>query len=449
MEQKPIGDATDLGSKAPTSFEIKVQEALDLAKVSGEWDFPLADSATDAAEMNHVDWAYWLYKKESPTIKAESGVREALFATDKSLIQLPDRFIRSTSLTMSASGDLTAMNGIEASKDTLYTKVNDVIFDADISFANLEAAVTTQDFDSCFVAPVDPENCTLLRSSPAQFAALVGHKQQTFSVLNFANNHTFDLGLDGIKTTQRLFAERNIVGIGTPATPEDYGRATFITRSDIKIGFISATFGLNNRALPENEKYRIHTAKLVSKYVEPDLELLNKQIEHCKSQNCDFIVASLHWGHEFEFFPRASQLETAHLLIEQGVDLILGHHPHVIQPVEYYRTKRDPNRIAVIAYSMGGLTWGAWDMAPHVALSLILRMKLSKGTLDDADRTYVASIDVVPVLQNVLSQDGNRFICVETLAEHVRARRSHSEEWGRRIEQIDAYARLVLGNSFS
>ncbi|MGR4932642.1 CapA family protein [Bradyrhizobium sp. CAR08] len=447
MENELSAEAAGIGEDAALSFESKVKEVLDRAKVSREWDYPVAGAATDAAEMNHVDFAYWYYKMESPTLNAEHGVSETLFSSNKSIVKLPDGFMQSSSLTFSASGDLIPMDGIEASKGILYENVSDVLFNSDISFANLEAPVTKHKFESSVIAARDPENCTLLRSSLAQFEILTRHKDQSFNVLNFATNHTFDLGIEGLETTQQLLADNKITGLGTPCSVEKFARANIVTKAGIKVGFISATFSLNNRRLPANESYRIHTARLVSRYVEPELELLTKQIEDCKSQGCDFIVASLHWGYEFEFFPRSKQLEAAHALIEQGVDLILGHHPHVIQPVEYYRTKRDPNRVAVIAYSLGGLTYG-WNSAPHLELGLILNIKFTRGHLEGVSRTYIENTETIPVLQNISCENDVRLIRVQKLKEHSRVERSRqTNDCRKRVKQIQIYADLILENS--
>ncbi|MBW5434038.1 CapA family protein [Bradyrhizobium canariense] len=443
----PSGDTASQTAKS--SFESKAKEALEKAKLSRDWDFPLAQAATDAEEMTFLDWAYWLYKAERPILKAQENVREALFVQDKSAVHLPDGFKKDASVTISASGDLMPSDGIESCRDIVFENVADVLFDADLSFANLEAPVTEQEFDGCLVAGRDPENCTLLRSSIAQFSALTGHKGKHFTALNFANNHTNDLGIAGLETTQRLFTHHGIMGIGTPQTPAEYGRANVFTRAGVKIGFVSATFGLNGRRLPPAESYRIHTAKLVSKYVEPELELLKKQIEDCKRQDCDFIIASIHWGFEFEFFPRYKQVVTAHQLVECGVDLILGHHPHVIQPVEYYRTNRDPNRIAVIAYSLGGLTYDQWDAAPHLSLGLVLKMKLSKGIMDGNSRTFIDSIRIVPVFQKAFHHGGERYMRVEKLEEHLSEGAAHeaNDDFTKRICKIKSYADLVLSNA--
>lgn len=186
-----------------------------------------------------------------------------------------------------------------------------------------------------------------------------------------------------------------------------------------------------------------HTAKLMCKYVATDLDLLKRQIEDCKKEDCDFIVASIHWGYEFEFFPRYRQIEAGHTLVEGGVDLILGHHPHVIQPIEYYRTKRDPNRIAVIAYSLGNLTFG-WYSAPHLVLSMILNVKLSKGLVNGASRTYVERTRPTPVFQSVFCRDNIRLMRIEKLQEHLNEYSCHSARY---VQKIKKYADLVLGTS--
>ncbi|MGL3210732.1 CapA family protein [Bradyrhizobium sp. BR 1433] len=246
----------------------------------------------------------------------------------------------------------------------LFENVASALFDADISFANYELPVAEEEVAR---RAIGDGRTAMMCCSFAQYAALTEHRGKHFTVLNLANNHILDLGIEGVEATRGAMTQTGIVDIGAPRRPEEYGRANILAKNQIKIGFVSATFGLNAHQLPENETFRVHAARLLSKHVPTDLALLKKQIQDCKKQGCDFIMASIHWGYEFEFFPRYRQIAAAHSLIEEGVDLILGHHPHVIQPLEYYRTKRDPDRIGVIAYSLGSLTWG-WYTAPHLVL---------------------------------------------------------------------------------
>ncbi|RXH37918.1 hypothetical protein XH99_02510 [Bradyrhizobium nanningense] len=353
---------------------------------------------------------------------------------DRSIVKLPNTFEKNCSLTVSAAGDLIQADGIQSSKDILFERIGDILFDVDISTANYESPVTEQRLADETIGGGRP---LIMCCSPAQFLTLTAHKGKCFTALNTANNHIFDLGIRGLETTQRLLGQNGTVAIGTPRRPEEYGRGKILTKGGIKVGFISATFGLNGHEPPASETYRVHVAKLMSKHAVTDLELLRKQIEDCKQQGCDFIIASIHWGYEFEFFPRHRQVEAARALVEQGVDLILGHHPHVIQPIEYYRTKRDPNRIAVIAYSLGSLTWG-WYTAPHLVLSMILKVNLSKGLMAGARRTYIENIMPVPVFRAISYEGGERLMRIEKLHDHLN--RSLP-----RLKQMKNYVDLVLG----
>lgn len=391
--------------------------------------------------MTFVDGVYWYYKAARPIMRAETNASEVSFLHNRPVVKLPKQFKKHAAVSIGAAGDLIQAEGLESSKNLLFENIADVLFEVDIAFANYESPVTEQTPVVDYIGGGRPP---IMSCSSAQFSTLTGHRGKYFTVLNAANNHIFDLGIEGLETTQRLFARNGIVDIGTPRDPQEYGRATILTKKAIKIGFISATFGLNGHELPVNNTYRIHAAKLMSKHVATDLELLKMQIDDCKQQDCDFIVASLHWGYEFEFFPRRRQTEAAHTLIEEGVDLILGHHPHVIQPIEHYCTKRDPKRIAIIAYSLGSLTWG-WYTAPHLTLSMILNIKLSKGFMNGVRRTYIESIKPIPVFRS-MSYDGDaRLMRIEKLQEHLNNCGSHRSV--RYARQLKEYADLVLGTS--
>jgi poly-gamma-glutamate synthesis protein (capsule biosynthesis protein) len=112
----------------------------------------------------------------------------------------------------------------------------------------------------------------------------------------------------------------------------------------------------------------------------------------------DFVIAQLHWGMEYELYPTPEQVDIAHAMAELGVDAIVGHHPHVLQPLELYRTVRDPDRVVPVAYSLGNLTNPF--SAPLLCRSGLLRMALHKGRASDGTlRTYVRTSRIDEVLQ--------------------------------------------------
>lgn len=424
------------------SHELRasLETALKLTKKFGFWDVPYKEAATTIEEMDELDIFYWVHKAANPVTRMEDGVA-ALLATDSSIVGLPQGFEKQQVITLGAAGDLLQVqaDGLRYSSEHLYRNVADLLFSETVSFANLESPITTQPLQKEVVSDQGaPVQCC----SEQQFDILKGYDGRTFTALNVANNHTFDYGVEGVVTTQDVLSKNGIAGIGTTRAPEEYGRAQIIVKDGVKLGFVSATFGLNGHEVPEAEQFRIHVARLSSKLVEPELELVKRQIDDCRAQECDFIIASLHWGWEFEFFPRKSQVEAAHELIEYGADAILGGHPHVIQPVEYYRTKRDPHRVAVIAYSLGTLTWGF--TAPFIALSIILNLTLAKGRLDGTPGTYIEAARVTPVFRSTVDNASALETRIEKLADHLGgASGLHSPEY---IAELKRYAELVLGD---
>ncbi len=411
------------------------------AELSGKWRHPLGDAATDIAEMELPDICYWAYKCTHPVTHCEKGERiEALLMTDQSAIGLPEGFEKQQSLTLGAAGDILQADGLEQSKDILFENIADLLFGQDVAYANLESQITTQPLVKEVIGDRGPptECC-----SKAQFQVLKGHRGRVFDVLNTSNNHAFDMGVEGLETTLGVFADEGILETGTNRKEAEYSQGRILIKDGIKLGFVSSTFGLNGRPVPPEDAYRINVARLLSKHVDPELEALKQQIDWCKREGCDFIIASLHWGFEFEFFPRKRQVEAARELVEYGADAILCHHPHVIQPVEYYRTRWDPARVAVIAYSLGSLTWGF--TAPHIVLSLLLNVKLTKGSLQGQERTYIEKVCVTPIFRSAVKNAEGVETRLEKLADHLNGRSTrHSADY---IAQIEDYARLVLGKN--
>jgi poly-gamma-glutamate capsule biosynthesis protein CapA/YwtB (metallophosphatase superfamily) len=411
------------------------------ANLTGNWRHPRKNAATDIAEMGLIDNCYWVYKCTNPVTHCENGEQAGeLLMTDRSAIGLPVGFKAEQSLTLGAAGDILQAEGLEQSKDILFENIADFLFDQDIAYANLESPITTQPLVKEVIGDRGPptECC-----SRAQFDVLKGHKGRVFDVLNTSNNHSFDMGVEGVETTLGVLAEEGILETGTNRTPGERSQGRVLVKNGIKLGFVSSTFSLNGHPVPPEDAYLINVAKLLSKRVAPELEALKRQIDWCKREGCDFIIASLHWGFEFELFPRKRQVQAARELVEYGADAILCHHPHVIQPVEYYRTGRDPARVAVIAYSLGSLTWGF--TAPHIVLSLLLKLKLTKGTVLGQERTYIEDADVTPIFRSAVDNADGVETRLEKLTDHLGGRSTrHSAEY---IAQIERYARLVLGKN--
>lgn len=419
-----------------------LQAVCKSAEICRYWDQPAAGAATAFEEMTLLDKMYWVYKCAHPIIRPERGATVGALCGADNVIQLPEGFELERSISFAAVGDLIPGNGLEHSKGVLYEHVADLIFDRTISYASLESPLTYQERTAEVISDKEsPIECCSLE----QFDVIKGHEGRHLTVVHTASNHMFDMGAEGVHATLDQFARDGIVDIGTNRDPSQYGKGKILERNGIKVGFISAAFGLNGRNPPEDQAYLINVAKLLPKRGPSDLSLLKRQIEHCREQGSDVIIASLHWGYEFEFFPRKRQIDIAHTLIEWGVDALIAHHPHVIQPVEYYRPHRAPDRLAVIAYSLGSLLWSY--TAPHLVLSAILNLSFAKGTYRGRPTTFIQSASVTPVYRTHV-RNGNRTLTrIEKLDHGIGTQ--HNDEQTRYVTEIRRYAELVLGGTMT
>ncbi|MCP4148021.1 MAG: CapA family protein [bacterium] len=411
------------------------------ADIFGFWKYPLKGTAGNSEEMSLKDKIYWGYKSKNPTLYPEKGIqRDSLFKNNEPP-SLPAGFKTTHSVSFSALGDLIKVDGLENSRDILYESVADLVFDKDISSANLESQLTGQDIGAyTFSAKETPALCC----TEEQYDTLKSHKGKKLTVMNTCCNHTFDMGLEGLETTLAQLEKDEIIDLGTNRKPEEQQQGRIIKKNGIKMGFVSATFGLNGKDVPEGKNYMVnvvdfHTRESLAGGV--DLSLLKAQVNFCKEQGCDIIIASLHWGYEYEFFPRQQQIEVAHLIVEEGVDVIVSHHAHVIQPVEYYRPERDPGRTAVITYSLGNLT--SSFSAAHIVLNCILNLSIVKGKINGEEKTIVETAEIIPVVQRELMKDNLPIIKVEKLETLLAG--NYEKEEQQYFAEIKKYADMILG----
>jgi poly-gamma-glutamate synthesis protein (capsule biosynthesis protein) len=229
---------------------------------------------------------------------------------------------------------------------------------------------------------------------------LAGYQGRRYAFLSAACNHSLDFGEEGVRSTADALHSLGITFHGINETADEAGEARLLERKGIAVAVISHTFGLNGWQAPSDRPWIVNRTRLNDAEAHQDYSLIDRQIAHARDAGADFIIAQLHWGMEFEHYPRPAQLDVAHALAEHGIDAIFGHHPHVLQPSEYYRTCRDPDRIVPIFYSLGNLTNPFRD--PRLCRSLVARIGLAKGrTADGHIRTYVQRAGADTVVQSI------------------------------------------------
>jgi hypothetical protein len=428
--------------RLPPLKRLMVKAILPGVRLSRRWDYPRVSDG-DFPNMTFVDKLYWLYKSQYPVRMGERGGNiEAFFAEQqRRKISLPSDFIPEQALTLSAVGDLMQHDALASQHYSPYRTIAHTLFSADISFANLESPLTVQDLKNLIIRENESPALCMSRS---QFERLKGDGTRRFTVMATACNHSLDFGEEGVLTTKSSLGEAGIRAVGTNEDEEGQGRGEIVEIKCVRIGFIAATFGLNGKPLPQNKEYLVNRIALNQVSGAINLSLLETQIAWCRRMCCDFVVASLHWGLEYEFFPASRQITLAHRIIEMGADLILGHHPHVIQPIEYYTPKRDLYRIAPIYYSLGNLS-NPFE-TPFMGLSILSLIELSKGTFNRASVTYVRKVTNLPIIQELRTGElsGIEFRpLIESLGDLTAAPYTRNF-----AHQANMYADLVLGKDW-
>ncbi len=164
-----------------------------------------------------------------------------------------------------------------------------------------------------------------------------------FDVVQMANNHIMDRGNTGNQRTINEIKKRNLKFVGSYAEKEqkDSIYPLIITKNKVKIAILNYSYGLN---------MYMSRPSIVNIF---DSTLIKNDIQKLKFQNIDFIIATVHWGNEYELKRNDIQKKWANFLIKNGVDLIVGSHPHVVQnfEIEQFNGKNIP-----IFYSLGNFT---------------------------------------------------------------------------------------------
>jgi poly-gamma-glutamate synthesis protein (capsule biosynthesis protein) len=225
----------------------------------------------------------------------------------------------------------------------LFSNVSDVFKSADFGFVNLET-------------PVAPAHSHGSRPFlfDAPIALIDALKDSGVKIVSSANNHVMDQGWAGFVETREHLRERGMLFIGSGDTAQQSWQPAIVEANGIRVGWLGTTRWLNGGRNPEKDDlphvnffpYPNDSGGAPGKEEAGMLEAIRQA-----RLKCDFLVISIHWGTEYAPTPRPEDVETAHKMLDAGASVIVGHHPHVLQPVETYRTRDGRN--TVIFYSLG------------------------------------------------------------------------------------------------
>lgn len=211
-----------------------------------------------------------------------------------------------------------------------YENFDDIISTPDVAILNQETIISTEHNVSTYP----------MFNSPVE----VGEEmlELGFDVFNIATNHSIDCGEKGLISAINFWKGKNAITCGAYLNKEDYSDIPMHEVNGVKIAYIGFTESTNGLSLPSDSEVILVRASEETR--------LQQRIIDAKAV-ADVVVVNAHWGNEYTHEPTDTQRQLAGKLASWGADVIIGTHPHVIQPVEYINNE-DGSR-TLVAYSLG------------------------------------------------------------------------------------------------
>lgn len=256
----------------------------------------------------------------------------------------------------------------------VYDDIKDYTSSADITMGSLETTFAGEDRGY--------SNYPVFNSPDSLATAL---KDIGVDVISLAGNHALDYGYSGICRTIDVLDNVGISHLGTYKSVEAQDKILIKDVKGVKIAFINYTYGTNGIPVPSDKPYCLNLI---------DKDLISKQIKQAKEQNVDMIVACMHWGTEYKTSANDEQKELADFLFKNGVDIILGNHPHVLEPMEKKTITLDDGstKDVFVVYALGNFT--ADQRAEITRDSAILNLDITK---DSNGKILINKVSYVPI----------------------------------------------------
>lgn len=275
-----------------------------------------------------------------------------------------------TTFTLTAIGDIMCHNTqyIDAYNDETGEYDFSYVFD-DISLYTKTADICVGNLETTFAGEDVGYSSYPTFNTPDSLAYEL--KDIGVDVLSTAGNHALDKGFNGLSRTIDVLNDADISHLGTYKSKEEQDKTLIKYVKGIKIAFVNFTYGTNGIPIPSDKPYCVNLI---------DENLMKEQIDRAKEEEPDIIIACMHWGTEYKTTPSSTQEQLADFLFKNGVDIILGTHPHVLEPMEKRTVTLDDGstKDGFVIYSLGNFI--ADQNAEYTRDSIILNIDITKHT---------------------------------------------------------------------
>ncbi len=273
-------------------------------------------------------------------------------------------------------------------------------------------------------------------------------KEMGFDLLLTANNHCMDRGYDGLVRTLDVLDERGFQHVGTYRTQEERDQNSGIVVADvggISVAFLGYTYGTNGIPVASDRSYSVNlfNTDYMDACSTPDTARIEADMAAARELDADLIAVMIHWGIEYQTQQNDYQEQIAQLFFDQGADIILGGHPHVLQPMEL-RTLTDEEgntKQGFVCYSLGNFISAQNDQ--YTDTTVVLNLQLTKDPA--TGKTEVSGYNYVPLL--MLDREKGADVRYELLdAYQTLADGTAPEDVAAKLQQAIADCHTILGS---
>ncbi len=304
--------------------------------------------------------------------------------TDSTSSKVNNEFTKSDSIvtiTITAVGDLMCHSPqykyAEVKKDsfdfrTFYKYVKPFLENSDLTIGNLETVIAAKGYKY--------SGYPMFNTPAAYLKAL---KFAGFNLITTANNHALDKGIKGVASTIGYLKKDSINYEGTFLSQSDRDSIRIYDLKGIKVAVLAYTYGLNNNILRKSNGYLINVI---------DTVLIRKDIYTAREKGAEIVLVYYHFGDQYKRYTSKYQKEIVAKTIAFGADLILGGHPHVIEPARYFKTQRAKLDTGYVIYSLGNFFSN--QMWRYADAGVILKVYISKDF--NKDSLYISNVSYIP-----------------------------------------------------
>ena len=177
-----------------------------------------------------------------------------------------------------------------------------------------------------------------------------------FNLIGLANNHAMDKGEKSILNSNNYWKGKNVITAGTYSSQEERDNIPTYEKNGIKYAFLSYTTVTNTKA-PKSYLLNMYSDEIAKK----DIDSIKDKV--------DVIIVAMHWGEEYTNTPTTEEIRIANYLSNLGVNLIIGTHPHVVQPIEYIND-------TLVIYSLGNFISNQWVLGENSGIGLLVGLDI-------------------------------------------------------------------------